>query len=78
VLDTGERMVRANEASVMVAGRVEEDEAAFLVLAGVREPGPGVLCSVPEARSLASANHPFAELVRRFPELRQERDCGED
>jgi 3-oxoacyl-(acyl-carrier-protein) synthase len=66
VFDTAGEMLLSGETPVMLAGRAEQDEAVFFVLAGNGVPGNDMFCELKDARSIAEASPDVAGMVRKL------------
>jgi len=67
VLDTAAEMILCSETPVMLAGKVRDNEAVYLVLAGYA--GRAVLCDVSAARSIVETTPDVAGMVQKFSRL---------
>lgn len=68
ILDMAEEIILAREATAMVAGRAEAEQALYVVLRA--EEGDNVLCDLAEARTIAEAEPQFSGMISRFLSLR--------
>ena len=64
VLDTAAEMARAGEATMMVAGKADEQDALFFALGEGAGTEPAF--DLAEARALMAANRDVAEIVQKF------------
>ncbi len=70
LLDTASELVLAGETPVMLAGKVEKDEAVFFVLGENPDHDRNVVCAFPEARALVETIPETAGLIGKFSLLK--------
>jgi hypothetical protein len=59
-------MIEGREASAMLAGQAEEQEALFFVIANDAGRERSVLCSVSEARSVLESSSGVSGFIKQF------------
>ncbi len=65
LLDMSEQIVLADEARLMIAGKAEQDEAIFIVIAKSAT-GQNGFCSLSEARAIVDADRDTAGMIGKF------------
>lgn len=66
ILDIAGEMILARDATLMLAGRAEPDEAAFFLLAADNEQDAEVVCGLSKARAIVEANPDIAGMIRQL------------
>ncbi len=69
ILDAAGEMVLANEATMMLVGMAEPDEAVFFLIAADGGQGSEALCGLSDARSIVAANPDITEMIRKLSRL---------
>jgi 3-oxoacyl-(acyl-carrier-protein) synthase len=68
ILDMAEEIILAQEATAMVAGRAEDEQALYFALRADEE--DNVFCDLAEARTIVDAEPQFSGMIHRFLSLR--------